>query len=236
MRPSGRQTDELRPISIETNVTKHAEGSCLIKIGDTHVLCTASLEPRVPPFIKGSGLGWVTAEYGMLPRSTGSRMRRESAMGKQGGRTVEIQRLIGRSLRAGVDRVALGERQITIDCDVLQADGGTRCASITGGWVALKLAVQKLMKAGDVISDPLIDPVAAVSCGIYAGQPVLDLDYPEDSEAGVDGNFVMTGNRLIEVQMSAEGSTFTREQMSQLMDLAEKGNAELMKAQLEAVK
>ena len=236
MRPSGRQTDELRPISIETNVTKHAEGSCLIKIGDTHVLCTASLEPRVPPFIKGSGLGWVTAEYGMLPRSTGSRMRRESAMGKQGGRTVEIQRLIGRSLRAGVDRVALGERQITIDCDVLQADGGTRCASITGGWVALKLAVQKLMKAGDVISDPLVDPVAAVSCGIYAGQPVLDLDYPEDSEAGVDGNFVMTGNRLIEVQMSAEGSTFTREQMSQLMDLAEKGNAELMKAQLEAVK
>ncbi len=236
MRPSGRQTDELRPISIETNVTKHAEGSCLIKIGDTHVLCTASLEPRVPPFIKGSGLGWVTAEYGMLPRSTGSRMRRESAMGKQGGRTVEIQRLIGRSLRAGVDRVALGERQITIDCDVLQADGGTRCASITGGWVALKLAVQKLMKAGDVISDPLVDPVAAVSCGIYAGQHVLDLDYPEDSEAGVDGNFVMTGNRLIEVQMSAEGSTFTREQMSQLMDLAEKGNAELMKAQLEAVK
>ncbi|OUD09689.1 ribonuclease PH [Marivivens niveibacter] len=236
MRPSGRQTDELRPISIETNVTKHAEGSCLIKIGDTHVLCTASLEPRVPPFIKGSGLGWVTAEYGMLPRSTGSRMRRESAMGKQGGRTVEIQRLIGRSLRAGVDRVALGERQITIDCDVLQADGGTRCASITGGWVALKLAVQKLMKAGDVVSDPLIDPVAAVSCGIYAGQPVLDLDYPEDSEAGVDGNFVMTGNRLIEVQMSAEGSTFTREQMSQLMDLAEKGNTELMKAQLEAVK
>ena len=236
MRPSGRQINELRPISIEVGVTKHAEGSCLIKIGDTHVLCTATLEERVPPFLKNSGLGWVTAEYGMLPRSTGSRMRREAAMGKQGGRTVEIQRLIGRSLRAGVDRVALGERQITVDCDVIQADGGTRCASITGGWVALKLAVQKLMKAGDVISDPLIDPVAAVSCGIYAGQPVLDLDYPEDSEAGVDGNFVMCGQRLVEVQMSAEGATFNRDQMNQLMDLAEAGNAALMQAQLDAVK
>ncbi len=236
MRPSGRQLDEMRSISIETDVTKHAEGSCLIKVGDTHVLCTASLEERVPPFIKGSGLGWVTAEYGMLPRSTGSRMRREAASGKQGGRTVEIQRLIGRSLRAGVDRVALGERQITIDCDVLQADGGTRCASITGGWVALKLAVNKLLKSGAITSDPLIDPVAAVSCGIYAGQPVLDLDYPEDSEAGVDGNFVMNGNRLVEVQMSAEGATFSRDQMNQLMDLADKGNAALMAAQLEAVK
>lgn len=236
MRPSGRDVSEMRPVSIDVGVTKHAEGSCLIKVGDTHVLCTASLEERVPPFLKNTGLGWVTAEYGMLPRSTGSRMRRESAVGKQGGRTVEIQRLIGRSLRAGVDRVALGERQITVDCDVIQADGGTRCAAITGGWVALRLAVNKLMKAGDVISDPLVDPVAAVSCGVYAGQPVLDLDYPEDSEAGVDGNFVMTGNgRLIEVQMSAEGATFSREEMVQLLDLADKGVADLVAAQRTAV-
>jgi ribonuclease PH len=222
----------MRPISIETGFTKHAEGSCLIKAGDTHVLCTATIEDRVPPFIKGSGLGWVTAEYGMLPRATNTRMRREASAGKQGGRTVEIQRLIGRALRAGVDRVALGERQISIDCDVLQADGGTRCASITGGWVALRLAVNKLMKAGDVSIDPLVDPVAAVSCGIYAGQPVLDLDYPEDSEAGVDGNFIMTGSgKLIEVQMSAEGSMFSREQMNSLMDLAAKGTAELAEMQ-----
>jgi ribonuclease PH len=222
----------MRSVSIETGFTKHAEGSALIKMGDTHVLCTATIEDRVPPFIKGSGLGWVTAEYGMLPRATNTRMRREASAGKQGGRTVEIQRLIGRSLRAGVDRVALGERQITVDCDVLQADGGTRCASITGGWVALRLAVNKLMKAGDVISDPLVDPVAAVSCGIYAGQLVLDLDYPEDSEAGVDGNFIMTGSgRLIEVQMSAEGATFTRDQMNGLMDLADKGVQELVAAQ-----
>jgi ribonuclease PH len=222
----------MRPVSIETGYTQHAEGSCLISIGATRVICTATIEDRVPPFIKGSGLGWVTAEYGMLPRATNTRMRREAASGKQGGRTVEIQRLIGRSLRAGVDRVALGERQITVDCDVIQADGGTRCASITGGWVALRLAVNKLMKAGDVRSDPLVDPVAAVSCGIYAGQPVLDLDYPEDSEAGVDGNFIMTGSgRLIEVQMSAEGSTYTRAQMNELMDLAEKGVSELVAAQ-----
>ncbi|MBK1634860.1 ribonuclease PH [Rhodovulum adriaticum] len=236
MRPSGRDVSEMRKVSIETGVTKHAEGSCMIRIGDTHVLCTASLEPRVPPFLKNSGLGWVTAEYGMLPRATTTRMRREATAGKQGGRTVEIQRLIGRSLRAGVDRVALGERQITVDCDVIQADGGTRCASITGGWVALRLAVNKLMKAGEITSDPLIDPVAAVSCGIYAGQPVLDLDYPEDSEAGVDGNFVMTGSgRLIEVQMSAEGGTYTRDQMNALMDLAEKGVGELVAAQQAAV-
>jgi ribonuclease PH len=225
----------MRPVSIETGVTKHAEGSCLIRIGDTHVMCTATIEDRVPPFIKGSGLGWVTAEYGMLPRSTTSRMRREAAVGKQGGRTVEIQRLIGRSLRAGIDRVALGERQITVDCDVLQADGGTRCASITGGWVALRLAVNKLLKTGDVVTDPMPDPVAAVSCGIYAGQPVLDLDYPEDSEAGVDGNFVMTGGgQLIEVQMSAEGATFSRAQMDQLLDLAESGVRELATIQLAA--
>jgi len=237
MRPSGRQLDELRPVSIETNVTKHAEGSCMIRMGDTHVLCTATLEDRVPSFIKGSGLGWVTAEYGMLPRSTTSRMRREAASGKQGGRTVEIQRLIGRSLRAGVDRVALGERQITIDCDVIQADGGTRCAAITGGWVALRIAVNKLLKTREIISDPLIQPVAAVSCGIYAGQAVLDLDYPEDSDAGVDGNFIMMSNKLlIEVQMSAEGSTYSRDQMMQLLNLAEKGVAELVTAQADALK
>ena len=237
MRPSGRKLDEMRPVSIETNVTKHAEGSCIIRMGDTHVLCTATLEDRVPSFIKGSGLGWVTAEYGMLPRSTTSRMRREAASGKQSGITVEIQRLIGRSLRAGVDRVALGERQITIDCDVIQADGGTRCAAITGGWVALRIAVNKLLKAREIVSDPLIHPVAAVSCGIYAGQSVLDLDYPEDSDAGVDGNFIMMSNKqLIEVQMSAEGSTYSRDQMMQLLDLAEKGVAELVTAQADALK
>ena len=237
MRPSGRQLDEMRPVSIETNVTKHAEGSCIIRMGDTHVLCTATLEDRVPSFIKGSGLGWVTAEYGMLPRSTTSRMRREAASGKQSGRTVEIQRLIGRSLRAGVDRVALGERQITIDCDVTQADGGTRCAAITGGWVALRIAVNKLLKAREIVSDPLIHPVAAVSCGIYAGQSVLDLDYPEDSDAGGEGNCIMMSNKqLLEVQMSADGSTYSRDQMMQLLDLAEKGVAELVTAQADALK
>ncbi len=211
MRPSGRKLDEMRNVSIETNITMHAEGSCIIKMGDTHVICTATVEDRVPPFIKGSGMGWVTAEYGMLPRSTGSRMRREAASGKQGGRTVEIQRLIGRSLRAGVDRLALGERQITIDCDVIQADGGTRCASITGGWLALRLAIDKLLDSGAISTDPLISPVSAISCGIYAGQPILDLDYAEDSEAGVDGNFIMleSGN-MIETQISAEGATYTR--------------------------
>ena len=234
MRPSGRQTDEMRSVTIEVGTTRHAEGSCMIKCGDTHVLCTASVDERVPSFMKGSGLGWVTAEYGMLPRATHTRMRREAKNG-QSGRTQEIQRLIGRSLRAGVDRVAMGERQITVDCDVIQADGGTRCASITGGWVALKLAVNKLMKSGDIISDPLVDPVAAISCGIYAGQEVLDLDYPEDSEAGVDGNFILTGGKLVEVQMSAEGSTFTRPQMDKLLDLAEKGIGELNVIQMAAV-
>jgi len=226
----------MRPVSIETGVMKHAEGSCLIKMGDTHVLCSATIEDRVPPFVKGTGLGWVTAEYGMLPRSTGSRMRREASTGKQGGRTVEIQRLIGRSLRAGVDRVALGERQITVDCDVMQADGGTRCASITGGWVALRLAVARLMTAGDVTSDPMPDPVAAVSCGLYAGQPVLDLDYAEDSMAGVDGNFILTASgRMIEVQMSAEGATYSRDELNTLLDLAEKGVGDLVAHQREAV-
>ena len=236
MRPSGRKLSEMRPISIETGVTKHAEGSCLIKVGETHVLCTASLEEKAPPFLKGTGKGWVTAEYGMLPRATHTRNRREAAAGKQSGRTQEIQRLIGRALRAGVDTRALGERQITVDCDVIQADGGTRCASITGGWIALRLAVNKLLKSGQISSDPIMDHVAAVSCGIYAGQPVLDLDYLEDSEAGTDGNFILTGSaKLIEVQMSAEGATFSRTEMGQLLDLAEAGIAELVAAQKAAV-
>ncbi|QDC07991.1 ribonuclease PH [Oceanicola sp. D3] len=235
MRPSGRALSDMRPISIETDITRYAEGSCLIKCGETQVICTATVEERVPPFLKNSGKGWLTAEYGMLPRATHSRMRREAKNG-QSGRTQEIQRLIGRSLRAGVDFQALGERQIQIDCDVIQADGGTRCASITGGWVALKLAVQKLMKAGLVTIDPMLDHVAAVSCGIYAGQPVVDLDYAEDSEAGTDGNFVMTGGgKLIEVQASAEGATFARSEMDALMDLAEAGVAELVTAQKAAV-
>ena len=226
----------MRLVSIETGVMRHAEGSCLIKVGNTHVLCTASVEDRTPPFLKNTGLGWVTAEYGMLPRATNTRNRREAATGKQGGRTVEIQRLIGRALRAGVDRSALGERQIVIDCDVIQADGGTRCASITGAWVALRLAVDKLMKAGQIVSDPMIGHVAAVSCGIYAGQPVLDLDYDEDSAAGVDGNFVMLGDgRLIEVQMSGEGAVFARAQMDQLLTLAEKGVSALVAAQKAAL-
>ncbi|MEF3045965.1 ribonuclease PH [Pseudotabrizicola sp. L79] len=236
MRPSGRKLDELRTISIETGVMAHAEGSCLIKMGQTHVLCSATIEDKAPSFLKNTGLGWVTAEYGMLPRATNSRTRREAAAGKQSGRTQEIQRLIGRALRAGVDRSALGERQIVIDCDVIQADGGTRCASITGGWVALRLAVNKLLKAGTIVSDPILDHVAAISCGIYAGQPVLDLDYPEDSVAGTDGNFVMTGRgRLIEVQMSAEGATFARDEMLQLLDLATAGNAALVAAQKAAI-
>lgn len=236
MRPSGRKLDQLRHVEIETGFTKHAEGSCLIRMGDTHVLCTATVEEKAPPFLKNTGLGWVTAEYGMLPRATNSRSRREAAAGKQSGRTQEIQRLIGRSLRAGVDRSALGERQIVIDCDVLQADGGTRCASITGGWVALRLAVNRLLASGAISSDPIIDHVAAVSCGIYAGQPVLDLDYPEDLTAGVDGNFVLLGGgRLIEVQMSAEGTAFSRTEMTSLLDLADHGVAELVAAQKRAL-
>jgi ribonuclease PH len=236
MRPSGRTPDAMRTIVIEPHAVRHAEGSCLIRLGDTHVLCTASVEETVPPFLRKTGLGWVTAEYGMLPRATTTRNRREAAAGKQSGRTVEIQRLIGRSLRAAVDRVALGERQITVDCDVIQADGGTRCAAVTGGWVALRLAVDKLMKAGDVKSDPLTDHVAAVSCGLYGGVPVLDLDYAEDSAAGTDANFVMTGRLgLVEVQGSAEGATFSRDQLGALMDLAERGVAALVDAQRAAV-
>ena len=236
MRPSGRTPDAMRTIVIEPHCVRHAEGSCLIRLGDTHVLCTASVEETVPPFLRKTGLGWVTAEYGMLPRATTTRNRREAAAGKQSGRTVEIQRLIGRSLRAAVDRVALGERQITVDCDVIQADGGTRCAAVTGGWVALRLAVDKLMKVGDVKSDPLTDHVAAVSCGLYGGVPVLDLDYAEDSAAGTDANFVMTGRLgLVEVQGSAEGATFSRDQLGALMDLAERGVSALVEAQRPAV-
>ena len=228
--------NEMRTVSIETGVMKHAEGSCLIKMGETHVLCTATVEDKAPPFLKGTGLGWVTAEYGMLPRATNTRTRREAAVGKQSGRTQEIQRLIGRALRAGFDRSALGERQIVVDCDVIQADGGTRCASITGGWVALKLAVRQMMKAGSITSDPILDHVAAVSCGIYAGQAVLDLDYLEDSAAGTDGNFIMTGRgKLIEIQMSAEGATFSRAEMGTLLDLSEVGIADLVRAQAGAV-
>jgi ribonuclease PH len=236
MRPSGRAADVLRPVSIEPGVSRHAEGSCLIRAGDTHVLCTASLEETVPPFLRKTGLGWVTAEYGMLPRATTTRTRREASAGRPAGRTQEIQRLIGRSLRAGVDRVALGERQITVDCDVLQADGGTRCAAITGGWVALRLAVNRLLRAGEIKSDPITAHVAAVSCGIYGGVPVLDLDYAEDSVAGTDANFVMTdAPGLVEVQAGAEGATFTRAQLGQLMDLAERGIALLVDAQRAAI-
>lgn len=234
-RPSGRNFDELRDIKIELDISKHAEGSCFVKFGDTHVLCTASIENRVPPWLRNTGSGWVTAEYGMLPRSTSDRMRREASTGKQSGRTQEIQRLIGRSLRSVIDLKTLGEFQVSIDCDVIQADGGTRCASISGGWVALKLAVNKLLKEGIITTDPLISPIAAISCGIYAGQPVLDLDYAEDSEAGVDGNFIMMGSgSMIETQISAEGSTYSRNQLNELMDLAIKGIGEIIIAQEKA--
>lgn len=236
MRPSTRNLNEMRPVTMEIGIMKHAEGSCLIKMGETHVLCSATIEDRAPQFLKNTGLGWVTAEYGMLPRATNSRTRREAAAGKQSGRTQEIQRLIGRALRAGVDRSALGERQIVIDCDVLQADGGTRCASITGGWVALRLAMNRLLKSGAIVSDPIIDHIAAVSCGIYAGQTVLDLDYAEDSTAGTDGNFILTGRgRMVEVQMSAEGATFSRAEMGELLDLAEAGVAQLVATQKAAL-
>ena len=236
MRPSGRNNNQMRSIKIETDITMHARGSCIIRCGNTHVLCTASVEERVPPFLRNSGLGWVTGEYGMLPGSTSTRNRREAASGKQSGRTQEIQRLIGRSLRACIDRSALGERQITIDCDVIQADGGTRCASITGGWVALKLATNSLINSGELNSDPIIENIAAVSCGIYGNQAVLDLDYAEDSEAETDANFVLTGsNKMIEIQGSAEGSPFSRSELNVMTDLAEKGAKELMLIQEEAI-
>ncbi|PSJ60182.1 ribonuclease PH [Pseudaminobacter soli (ex Li et al. 2025)] len=237
MRPSKRQPDEMRAISFERNVSKHAEGSCLVKFGDTHVLCTASLEEKVPGWMRNTGKGWVTAEYGMLPRATGDRMRREAAAGKQGGRTLEIQRLIGRSLRAVVDMQALGEVQITVDCDVLQADGGTRTAAITGGWVALHDCL-RWMEARQMVSvsKVLKDHVAAISCGIYEGQPVIDLDYLEDSAAGTDANFVMTGKGgIVEIQGTAEGAPFTEEEFANLMALAKKGISRLVDLQQMAV-
>jgi len=231
-RPSQRQTDQLRDVRITRNFTRHAEGSVLIEMGDTRVLCTASVEENVPPFLRGKGQGWVTAEYGMLPRSTHTRTSREAAKGKQTGRTQEIQRLIGRSLRAVTDLKALGERQVTLDCDVLQADGGTRCASITGAWVALYEACEKLVRAGKLPENPVLDHVAAVSVGIFQGTPVLDLDYPEDSGCDTDMNVVMTGSGgIVEVQGTAEGEPFTREQMNVLLDLATAGINRLIAAQ-----
>ncbi|MEL7449931.1 MAG: ribonuclease PH [Pseudomonadota bacterium] len=229
MRPSGRAADELRPITIERGFTRHAEGSVLISCGDTRVLCTASVEERVPHFLRGKGSGWLTAEYGMLPRSTHTRSGREAARGKQGGRTLEIQRLIGRSLRAGLDLEALGERTITVDCDVLQADGGTRTASITGGFVALADAIDTLVKKGALKESPLHGQIAAVSVGIYRGMPVLDLDYPEDSEAETDMNVVMNdAGGFIEVQGTAEGHAFRREEMDAMLNLASSGISSLM--------
>ncbi len=236
MRPSQRKPDQLRNISITRHYTKHAEGSVLIECGDTKVICTASVEERVPPHKKGSGEGWVTAEYGMLPRSTGSRMGREAAKGKQSGRTQEIQRLIGRSLRAVVDLAKLGERTITLDCDVIQADGGTRTASITGAYVALQDAVSSLMQQGLVKENPLRDSVAAISVGIYQGMPVLDLDYPEDSDCDTDMNVVMLGSgHFVEVQGTAEGHPFSREEMDTLLELAKHGISQLSEMQRTAL-
>lgn len=232
MRLSNRTPDSLRSISLEPGAARHAEGSCLVKFGDTHVLVTASLEEKAPPFLKGSGKGWVTAEYGMLPRSTHERMRREAAAGKQSGRTQEIQRLVGRSLRAVCDLAALGERQVVIDCDVLQADGGTRTASITGGYVALAQCVAFMQKTGLVKAPILKDHVAAVSCGIVKGEAILDLDYSEDSTAETDANFVLTGaGGLVEIQGTAEGAPFSEEQLGQLLRLARKGIGELVALQ-----
>jgi ribonuclease PH len=232
MRHDGRAADEMRPVSLERGVARYAEGSCLVKFGETHVLCTASLEDRTPPFLRGTGEGWVTAEYGMLPRATKERMRREASAGKQSGRTVEIQRLIGRSLRAVVDRRALGERQITLDCDVLQADGGTRTASITGAWVALNDCIRFMQTSGMIATSPLVDHVAAISCGIVAGTPVIDLDYVEDSSALTDANFVMTGSGgIVEVQGTAEGAPFSRAELDALTDLASAGIARLVTLQ-----
>ena len=236
MRPSGRNPDQLRAVSFERGFTRHAEGSCLVRFGDTHVLCTASLEEKVPPWLKGGAKGWVTAEYGMLPRATHDRTRREAASGKQSGRTQEIQRLVGRSLRAVVDLVALGERQITLDCDVLQADGGTRTAAITGSWVALYDCLKWMEQRSMFKQWPLKDHVAAVSCGIHGGVPVLDLDYPEDSSAGTDANFVMTGSGgIVEIQGTAEGEPFSEATLSELLALAKKGIGELVIKQKAAI-
>jgi ribonuclease PH len=236
MRPSGRAFDQLRPVTLEPGFSKYAEGSCLIKFGGTHVLCTASVDERVPPFLRNTGKGWVTAEYGMLPRSTHTRTDREAARGKQSGRTQEIQRLIGRSLRAVTDLKAMGEVQIKIDCDVLQADGGTRTASITGAWVALHMACQKLVGLGVMKAVPLTGQVAAVSCGIYQGNVVLDLDYAEDSACQADTNFVLTGDgAIVEVQGTAEDVPFSRDQFLQLLGLAEQGVGELAALQRQAL-
>jgi ribonuclease PH len=236
MRPSGRAPDQLRPVSLEPGFSRHAEGSCLVKFGDTHVLCTASVDEKVPPWMRNSGKGWVTAEYGMLPRSTHTRTDREAARGKQSGRTQEIQRLIGRSLRAVVNLQAMGERQINIDCDVLQADGGTRTASITGAWVALHFAFQRLIKDGKLAVSPLTGEVAAVSCGLWQGTAVLDLDYPEDSKADADANFVLTGKGgIVEVQGTAEQDPFSEAQFLELLALAKKGIGELSRMQRAAV-
>ena len=235
-RPSGRAADAMRDVTMEPGFSPYAEGSCLIRCGNTHVLCTATVEEKVPPFLRGQGQGWVTAEYGMLPRSTHTRTDREAARGKQSGRTQEIQRLIGRSLRAVTDLTALGERQVKIDCDVLQADGGTRTASITGSWVALRLAIEKLLLDGRLTKMPLTSQVAAISCGIYDGTPVLDLDYAEDSSAETDANFVLTSDGgVVEVQMTAEEDPFDRRAMNEMFDLAEKGVAELSALQRDAV-
>ena len=229
MRPSGRATNELRTITLDTNVSKHAEGSCLIKMGETHVFCLASVEERVPPWMRNSGKGWVTAEYGMLPRSTGTRMGREATKGKQSGRTQEIQRLIGRSLRAVTDLAAMGEMQVTVDCDVIQADGGTRTAGITGAYIALYLAFQRMVDLGVLEKIPLIDEVAAISCGLYEGNAVLDLDYDEDSSAQADANFVLTGKQgIVEIQGTAEEKPFSPDQFDELMSLARKGIDELV--------
>ena len=237
MRPSGRAPDEMRAISIETGFTKHAEGSCLISFGDTRVLCTASVENSVPPWMRGKGAGWVTGEYSMLPRATHTRGSREAARGKQSGRTQEIQRLIGRSLRAVVDMKKLGERQITLDCDVIQADGGTRTASISGAWVALRLAIDSLKKSGAILEDPIMGKIAAVSCGIYKGTPVLDLDYDEDSSADADANFVLIeGGKIAEVQATAEGATYDEEALLRLLRLSQMGCGEIFKAQDAAVR
>ena len=236
MRPSNRDADALRPVTIETNISKHAEGSCLIKCGDTHVLCTASVEHRVPFWLRGGGLGWVTAEYAMLPRATNQRTGREATRGKQSGRTQEIQRLIGRSLRAAIDRSVLGERQILIDCDVLQADGGTRCAAITGGWVALRLAINDMMTRGVLKNDPITHHIAAVSCGIYQNTSVLDLDYDEDSNASTDANFVMNdAGGIIELQGTAEAAAFSPSEFTGLLALAQTGVTALIEAQKQAV-
>ena len=236
MRPSNRQPDEMRSIKITRNYTKHAEGSVLIEFGDTKVICTASVEQRVPGFLRGKGQGWVTAEYGMLPRSTGSRMRREAAGGKQGGRTMEIQRLIGRSLRAAIDLEALGENTISLDCDVIQADGGTRTASITGGWVALNDAIQHLLEKKVIEKNPLHHQIASVSVGIFNGTPVLDLDYDEDSNAETDMNVVMNNDSgFIEIQGTAEGHPYDKTELNSMLELATKGISELFEAQKSAI-